>query len=145
MDLTVFVPWFGVWLAVIVAFFANYLYFGPKTMFPVWWRAMGKPADEKPGQGQNMPLVFLLMVVALFVQAITLSWVLQATLKLYDLKDISLLTGALVGLGMGVAFAAMTSFGHRMFAGQGFKVWLIEIGGDLLGLVLMGAVLSIYV
>ncbi len=69
----------------------------------------------------------------------------QATLKLYDLKDISLLTGALVGLGIGVAFAAMTSFGHRMFAGQGFKVWLIEIGGDLLGLVLMGAVLSIYV
>lgn len=91
-----------------------------------------------------MPLVFALMVVALFVQAITLSWVLQATLALYDLKDISLATGALVGLGIGVAFAAMTSFGHRMFA-SGFKVWLIEIGGDLLGLVLMGAVLSIYV
>jgi hypothetical protein len=145
MDLTVFVPWFGVWLAVIVAFFANYLYFGPRTMFPVWWRAMGKSSEEKPGDGQNMPLVFALMIVALFVQAITLSWVLQATLKLYDLDDISLLTGALVGLGMGVAFAAMTSFGHRMFAGQGFKVWLIEIGGDLIGLTLMGAVLSIYV
>jgi len=141
----VVVPWFGVWIAVIVAFFANYLYFGPKTMFPVWWRAMRKPVDEKPGTGQNMPLVFALMVVALFVQAVTLSWVLQATLALYDLKDISLATGALVGLGIGVAFAAMTSFGHRMFAGQGFKVWLIEIGGDLLGLVLMGAVLSIYV
>jgi hypothetical protein len=141
----VFVPWFGVWIAVIVAFFANYLYFGPKTMFPVWWRAMGKSSDEQPGDGQNMPLVFGLMVVALFVQALTLSWVLQATLALYDLKDISLATGALVGLGIGVAFAAMTSFGHRMFAGQGFKVWLIEIGGDLLGLLLMGAVLSIYV
>lgn len=144
MDVSVFVPWFGVWVAVIVAFFANYLYFGPKTMFPVWWRAMGRSSDEKPG-GQNMPLVFVLMVVALFVQAITLSWVLQATLALYDLTDISLLNGALVGLGMGVAFAALTSFGHRMFAGQGPKVWLIEIGGDLLGLVLMGAVLSIYV
>jgi hypothetical protein len=143
--MSVFVPWFGVWIAVIVAFFANYLYFGQKTMFPVWWRAMGKSSDEQPGAGQNMPLVFGLMVVALFVQALTLSWVLQATLALYDLKDISLATGALVGLGMGVAFAAMTSFGHRMFAGQGFKVWLIEIGGDLLGLLLMGAVLSIYV
>lgn len=145
MDLPVGIPWFGVWLAVIVAFFANYLYFGPKTMFPVWWRAMGKPADEQPGKGQNMPLVFALMVVALFVEAITLSWVLQAALKLYGLSDISLATGALVGLGMGVAFAAMTSFGHRMFAGQGFKVWLIEIGGDVLGLTLMGAVLSLYV
>lgn len=145
MDLPVGIPWFGIWFAVIVAFFANYLYFGPKTMFPVWWRAMGKSSDEQPGRGQNMPLVFVLMVVALFVEALTLSWVLQAALKLYDVTDISLATGALVGLGMGVGFAAMASFGHRMFAGQGFKVWLIEIGGDLLGLVLMGAVLSLYV
>jgi hypothetical protein len=145
MDLTVTVPWFGVFLAVIVAFFANFLYFGPKTMYPVWMRAMGKPLDERPGGGSNMAPVFVLMMVALFVQALTLSWVLQATIKLYDVADASLATGALVGAGMGVAFAAMTSFGHRMFAGHGYKVWIIEVAADVLGLALMGAVLSLYV
>ena len=145
MDLTLFVPWFGVWLAVIVAFFANFLYFGQKAMYPVWLRALGKSPDDRADGGGSMGLVFLLMFVALFVQAITMSWVLQASLKLYDIDDISLLHGAIVGFAMGVAFAAMPSFGHRMFAGQCWKVWLIEVGADVLGLTLMGAVLSIYV
>ena len=145
MDLTVFVPWFGVGLAVIVAFFANYLYFGPKTMYPVWMRAMDRSPDEQPGSGTSVGIVFLLMFVALFVQALVMSWVLQASLKLYDLEDISFVHGALVGLGIGVAFAALPAFGHRMFGGAGWKVWLIESGGDILGLTLIGAVLSLYV
>jgi len=35
--------------------------------------------------------------------------------------------------------------GHRLFSGQGLKVWAIEAGGDVLGLTLMGLVLSFFV
>jgi Protein of unknown function (DUF1761) len=145
MSTTIVVPWFGVGLAVIVAFLANSLWFGPKTLYPVWWRAMGKSPDEQPGEGRSMVGVFSLILLALIVEAFALSWVLQAAAKLYDLSDISPGTGALIGLGIGIAFAALTSLGHRLFAGQGLLVWIIEAGGDVLGLTLMGLVLSIYV
>ena len=55
------------------------------------------------------------------------------------------MTGALVGLAIGIGFAAAPALGHRLFSGQGIKVWLIESGGDILGLTLMGAVLSFFV
>ena len=146
MTTTVIIPFFGIAFAVIVAFFANYLYFGPKTMLPIWWRAIGKSPDEQPGgDRQSAGVAFGLTFLAAIVQALLMSWVLQAVAKLYRLSDVSLATGALVGLAMGVGFAAAPALGHRLFGGQGIKVWLIESGGDILSLTLMGAVLSIYV
>lgn len=142
--MTVTVPLFGIAVAVIASFIANFLYFGPKTMYPVWWRALGKPDDAQPGAGQNMAVVFALTFVASIVMALTISWVLQAASALYD-TDITFWPGALIGASMGVGIAAATSLGHRLFAGQGLKVWAIEVGGDIIGLTLMGAILSIYV
>jgi hypothetical protein len=143
------VPVFGIGLAVIVAFFANYLWFGPRTFYPVWARALGRPADAAPGQrasgeGSNMALVFGLTLVGSVVMATTMSWVLQAAAALYR-TDISVGAGALIGFLVGVGIAAAASLGHRLFAGQGLLVWAIEVGGDILGLTLMGAVLAIYV
>jgi len=145
MTSTVTVPLVGVALAVLVSFLANFLYFGPKTMFPVWWRAIGKSPDEQPDMGQGAGVSFGLVIVASIVQALLMSWVLQAVAALYDLSDVSIATGALVGLAIGVGFAAAPALGHRLFAGHGTTVWLIESGGDILGLTLMGAVLSFFV
>lgn len=142
--MTVSVPFFGIFVAVIVSFFANYLYFGPKTMFPVWWRAMGRSDTEQPGAGQNMAAVFGLTFIASIAMALTMSWVIQAAAALYD-TDITFWAGALIGASMGIGIAAATSLGHRLFAGHGLTVWVIEVGGDIIGLTLMGAVLSIYV
>lgn len=143
MDSTVTVPFFGILVAVVVAFFANFLWFGPKTFYPVWARALGRP-DQRPGEGSSMALVFGLTIVGSLVMALTLSWVLQAAAALYD-ADISLGAGALIGALMGLGIAAAASLGHRLFAGQGLVVWAIEVGGDILGLTLMGAVLALYV
>jgi hypothetical protein len=144
MTSSVTIPWLGVLLAVVVAFVANFVWFGPKTFFPVWWRAIGKSAGDEPGAGQNMGVVFGLTVAASLVQALTLSWLLQAAAALYGVRDVSLGSGALVGFGVGVGIAAATSLGHRLFAGQGLLVWVLEVGGDILGLTLMGAVLSFW-
>jgi hypothetical protein len=144
MSSSVTVPVLGVVLAVLVSFVANFLYFGPKAMFPVWWRAIGKSPDEQPDMGRGAGAMFGLVLVASVVQALLLSWVLQAAARLYSQSDVSLATGALVGLAMGIGFAAAPALGHRLFGGQGFTVWLIESGGDILGLTLMGAVLSFF-
>ena len=143
MDSTVTVPFFGILLAVIVAFFANYAWFGPKTFYPVWARALGRE-EGQPGEGSSMALVFGLTLLGSVVMAVTMSWVLQAAGALYR-TDISVGAGALIGALMGIGIAAAASLGHRLFAGQGLVVWAIEVGGDILGLTLMGAVLAIYV
>jgi hypothetical protein len=142
MDVTI--PWLGLLVAMVVAFVANFVYFGPKTLFPVWWRALGNSGEPESVAASSMTVTFGLTIVGLFVQALALVWVLQAALALYGETDATALFGALVGLAVGAGFAAAASLGHRLFSGQGLVVWAIEVGGDILGLTLMGLVLSFW-
>ena len=57
-------------------------------------------------------------------------------------ESVSWWTGLVVGAILGVALAAAPALGHRLFSGQGLRVWLIESGADVLGLALMGAILG---
>ena len=133
------------YVAVLIASLANFvtgfIWFGPKTMFPVWWRAMGKSADEQPGNA-NMGTVFGLTVVGVLVQtftiAVVLGWYAAA-----NLGEINILTGAMVGSFVGIGSAAAASLSHRLFAGHGIKVWLIEVGSDVLNATVVGAVLGL--
>ncbi|MCA0329533.1 MAG: DUF1761 domain-containing protein [Actinobacteria bacterium] len=140
--MTVVIPWLGVLLAVVAAFLVGSLYFGPKTMFPVWWRAMGRTADDQPGG--SMGLVFGLTALGALVQALTLSWLLQASASLYGDADVTPGHGLLVGALVGAGIAAAASLSHRMFAGHGVVVWAIESIGDVLQLAVMGLVLSFF-
>jgi hypothetical protein len=144
--MTVTVNLLAVVLAVVVAFVANFVWFGPKTFYPVWARALGKDPSQPAAQdgGLGMGAVFGLTVLGSVAQALTLCWLLQAALAVYDKTDASLAFGAVTGAAVGVGIAAATSLGHRLFAGQGLKVWAIEVGGDILGLTLMGLVLALF-
>lgn len=137
------INWWAVVVATIASFVVGFLYFNSKTMFPVWWRAMGRSMDEEPADSGSMGIVFAMMFVVSFVQAA----VLAAVIELVRLtgQDVGLFGGLAVGALMGVAFAAMPAFGHRAFAGHGVKVWLIESGGDILGLMAMGAIIGLWV
>ena len=64
--------------------------------------------------------------------------------SVYDVTNASLGFGAVTGAAVGVGIAAAASLGHRLFAGQGLVVWAIEVGGDILGLTLMGLVLAFF-
>jgi hypothetical protein len=142
MDVTI--PWLGLLVAMLVAFVANFLYFGPKTLFPVWWRALGNTGDPEPVAANSMAVTFGLTILGLLVQALALVWAIQAALALYGEADATALFGALTGLALGAGFAAAASLGHRLFSGQGLVVWAIEVGGDIIGLTLMGLVLSFW-
>jgi hypothetical protein len=144
--MTVTVNLLAVLLAVVASFVANFVWFGPKTFYPVWARALGKDPTSNPGEGQGlgMAAVFGLTIVGSVVSALTVCWVLQAALAVYSTADASLAFGAVTGAALGVGIAAATSLGHRLFAGQGLTVWAIEVGGDILGLTLMGVVLSFF-
>jgi hypothetical protein len=139
---SVSIAWVGVLLASVVGFAVNMLWFSTKGFFPAWYRSLGKPMPDG-SDSSGMGVAFAAVTAALIAQAITLDWVLQAVRALYG-DDITLLAGLGTGLVAGIAFAAATSLGHRVFSGQGFRVWLIEVGADVLVLALMGAVLSFW-
>jgi hypothetical protein len=52
------------------------------------------------------------------------------------------LDGALFGLLVGVGIAGASALGHRMFAGHGPVVWIIESGNDIINLGIAGAILA---
>ncbi|MBI5607603.1 MAG: DUF1761 domain-containing protein [Deltaproteobacteria bacterium] len=132
--------WLAILAATLAAFVAGGLWFGPKTFFPVWWRAMGRSADEQPGKGQNMGVVFGSTFVAALVQAITVAivcnWLAQSR------PGFAAADGAQVGLLLGVGLAAASSLSHRLFGGFSFQVWALEVGSDALNLTIMGTILG---
>lgn len=140
MDLST-VNWLAVIAATAAAFVVGFIWFGPKTFFPVWWRAMGRSMDDPPGS-DNMAKVFGLTLLGALVQATVLALVIGLAREAGN--DVNWLAGAGIGALMGVGFAAATSLSHRLFAGHGLKVWAIEVGGDIAQLTAMGLVLGLW-
>jgi hypothetical protein len=132
--------WLAILVATIAAFGAGAIWFGPKTFFPVWWKLMGKEAGADPGANSNMAVVFGSTFVGALVQAFTLAVIIH----FISAGDASFgaLAGGLTGLLVGIGLGAASSLSHRLFAGVGFRVWLIEIGSDVVNLTIMGLILG---
>lgn len=133
--------WLAIVVSFIVVFAAGAIWFGPKTFFPIWWKAMGR-GDEQPGGGQNMAVVFCSTAVANFLQVVALASIIYFV-RLSN-PGFGALDGALTGLAVGIFIAAGASLSHRLFAGQGFKVWIIECGSDVVNLTLAGVILGLW-
>ncbi len=134
--------WLAVLAATFVAFVAGAIWFGPKTFFPIWWKLMGKGETDPAGSGANVAIDFGATFLAAFTQATTVAIVIE----LASASDSSFgpLQGALVGSLLGFGLAAASSLSHRLFAGNGFRVWIIEVGSDIVNLTLMGLVIALF-
>jgi hypothetical protein len=134
----------GIVLATVTGLVVNLVWFSPKGFFPAWWRALGHTDAIPPGPEGSASMVptFAMTTAALVTQSIVLAFVLDLTARAsYGTVGVGL--GALVGLLAGVGIAASSSLGHRLFSGQGVRVWAIEVGGDIASLTAMGAVLGL--
>jgi hypothetical protein len=143
------------WLAVLVASISSFvigaIWFGPKTFYPVWIKAQGRemPVQDGKSSGAEMALMFGGTYVGALVQVATLA----VLLELARLANPTLGAGegAFLGLVFGLGLGAFASLSHRFF-GQAngnpysaLKVWLIEIGQDLVCLTIAGAILGAWV
>ncbi len=134
------INWLAVLVASVVSFVIGFLWFSPKTFFPIWWRAMGRREDEAPEGGLPMGAVFSLTIVGILVQATVLALVIE--LVRMSGQDVAWWGGAATGALMGVGFAAAASLSHHLFAGMSIKAWVLEVGQDIVCLTAMGAVLG---
>ena len=125
----------GIIAGTAVSFVSGFLWFGPATFYPTWWRLMGKGAKDVPGGGMNMAIAFGSVLVGQLLQVTVLALILSA------LQLTAPIDGALVGLLIGVGIVGGSSMSHRIFAGHGFGVLLIEAGNDIVNLGLVGALL----
>jgi hypothetical protein len=136
------------WLAVIVCVVADmivgFLWFGPKTFFPIWWKAIGKPNSDVPdnmmGGSLPMGMVWGLVVLAALIQAVFMALMVNAMGSMMP-GGPTLVSGATAGFLLWLGFVAPASLTNKLFADQ-IKAWLLEAGNHLVVYVLMGAILG---
>ena len=136
--------WVAILIAFVVFFVVGAIWFGPKTFYPTWVKLMG--ITETPGEGlgrHGMAFVFGLTALGALVQVVALASIIHFV-ALANGSPLGPLGGLLTGLLVGIGFTAAGSLSHRLFSGQGVRVWLIEAGNDVLALALAGLVIGLF-
>jgi hypothetical protein len=138
---------FAVLVASVISFIIGAIWFGPKTFYPIWMKALGRevPSERvKMSVGETL-LMFGGTYLAALIQIITLATIISLSKSTGANFDAA--NGALFGFIFSVGLGAFASLSHRMFAQPGMKVyrslkvWLIEVGQDVLCLTIAGTIL----
>lgn len=133
------VNWLAVVVCVIVSMIVGSIWYNPRTLFPAWWKGIGKTGE--PGMQGNMGMTWTLTILSSFVQAIAMSFMVDAMGSLMS-GGVSAVSGALTGFMLWFGFIMPTYLVNKLFAGHGLKVWAIEVGNHLVNFVLFGAILG---
>ena len=137
-----------VFVASIASFAIGAIWFGPKTFYPVWMRALGReiPTERVQMKAGETALMFGGTYLAALIQAATLALVIAVIRS--SVENFGWADGALAGLILSVGIGAFASISHRMFGQADFKVyrslkvWVIEVGQDLVCLTLAGVIIG---
>ena len=134
--------------ASVLSFIIGAIWFGPKTFYPVWMKALGRevPTERIKMTGGETLLMFGGTYLAALIQVSTLALIISLARSADALIDAG--TGALFGFVFSVGLGAFGSLSHRIFAQpdgkvyRSLKVWLIEVGQDVLCLTIAGTILG---
>ena len=133
------------WLAVIAAVLASMvigsIWFGPKTFYPAWLKALAQVDKTDPNDRNMGPVVriFGLTILASFVQAVFMSLMVNAMGSMSGGATLS--SGAMAGFLLWLGFVAPSSLTNKLFADR-VKAWYYEVGNHLVTFVVMGAILG---
>jgi len=135
------------WLAVVACVVASMIiggtWFGPKTFFPVWWKAIGKSdSADQGGSTIGMGLTWGLIVFSAFVQAVFMSLMVHAMGSMTP-GGATLGSGAMAGFFLWLGFVAPSSLTNKLFADR-LKAWVLEVGNHLITFVAMGAIIGAF-
>lgn len=139
---------FAIITASITSFIIGAVWFGPKTFYPIWMRALGRelPTERVEMTRGETALMFGGTYLGGLIQVITLAVIISMGRALDP--QFGVLNGLLFGLFFSVGLGAFASLSHRMFGQADYKVyrslkvWLIEVGQDVVALTVAGAILG---
>ncbi|NWG06234.1 MAG: DUF1761 domain-containing protein [Chloroflexi bacterium] len=132
------VNWWAIVTCVAASMVIGAVWFGPKTFFPIWWKAIGKSDGDDPGDSTiGMSLTWGLIIFSSFVQAVFMSVFVDFLGNLSG--GTSLLSGAMAGFLLWLGFVAPSSLTNKLFADR-LKAWALEAGNHLVTFVVMGAI-----
>lgn len=132
------INWLAVIACVVFSVVSGSLWFGPKTFFPVWWKAIGKSESDKP---DGRPMTWILIMVSSFVQAVFMALMVNAMGSMTG--GATLVSGVTAGFLLWLGFVAPTSLVNKLFPGY-LKAWAIENGNHLINFVVFGAILGVW-
>ena len=132
------INWLAVIACVIAAMVIGSFWFNPKTFYPAWHAALGKPESDRGMQ--NMGMLWGLTILAAFVQAVFMSLMVHAMGSMTP-GGATLGSGALAGFLLWLGFVVPSSLTNKLFSNQ-LKAWVIEVGNHLVTFVVMGAIVG---
>ncbi len=133
------INWIAVVLCVLTNLVVGTIWYNPKTFYPAWAKAKGRPMNQ--GAGANMTTIYVLTIVAALVISIAMAFVVKSIGGAMP-GGVNLVNGALVGFMMWLGFIAPAYLINSLFAGPAYKAWAIEIGEYLVVFLIMGAILG---
>ena len=142
------INWLAVFVASLSSFVIGAVWFGPKTFYPIWIKAQGRevPVSEGKSSAAEMALMFGGTYVGALAQVATLAVILELA-KLAN-PALGGAEGAFLGFVFGVGLGAFASLSHRFFGpangnpSSALKVWLIEVGQDVVCLTIAGLIIG---
>lgn len=145
------INWWAVVVASVSSFAIGAVWFGPKTFYPVWMKFQGRklPTERIEMSGGETAAMFGGAFIGAFIQVATLAIFVALNRQLDPAFGATqgALAGALLGFGIGAA----SSLSHRLFAqsnykiADAYKVWIIEVGQDIVSLTVAGLILGVWV
>lgn len=132
------INWLAVIACVVASMIIGSLWFGPKTFFPMWWKAIGMTERDEP---KMLPggMTWVLTILASLVQAVFMSLMVTAMGSMTG--GATLASGAMAGFFLWLGFVAPSSLTNKLFSAQ-FTAWALEVGNHLVTFVVMGAILG---
>jgi len=133
------INWLAVVACVVASMIIGSVWFNPKTFFPIWWKAVGKDGQDASNSSLSMGLVWGLIVLSAFVQAVFMSLFVHAMGSMTG--GTSLASGATAGFLLWLGFVAPSSLTNKLFADR-LKAWMLEAGNHLVTFVVMGTIIG---
>jgi len=132
----------GILVAFLFSFISGAIWFGPKTLYPVWMKAKGNSSGQLTVEQNKPALLFGGTMLGILIQTVTLAVIINSLQA--KGAAISTIQGAGVGLALGVGIGMFASLSHRLFSGESLKVWIIETANDAINLTIAGAIIAAF-
>jgi hypothetical protein len=130
------VNYVAVLVAAIVNMAVGFVWYSKGVFGATWMKLIGK-TEKQIKEGANTNLY-----IAAFVASLVTSFVLAQFVALSG--AVTAMDGFLVGLWAGIGFVATTFAADAIFNGKPMQLYGINVGYNLVSLVLMGALLAVW-